>query len=173
MGNYTAVTLQNQASQFVTAATDTATAITDVSPLPDFTFAAGSLQPGNIIRVTAVGAFVTSSGATTMTVQIMYGGTGGTSLFTTGAVTLTATAGNSFKIESIIRILTTGTSGTCMVDSRYQGISTTANVGVPVMVRSASVTIDTTTAKTLILACTQAVALTSFNVDTFLIEQLN
>jgi hypothetical protein len=60
-----------------------------------------------------------------------------------------------------------------MVDSRYQGISTTANVGVPVMVRSASVTINTTTANTLILACTQAVALTSFNVDTFLIEQLN
>lgn len=174
MANQNWAALLNAPSQLVTATTFTGTSITDVSPPPDFSFAAGALTPGTILRVEVVGAFVSSSGATTLTVQLMYGGTGGTSLWTSGAVTLTTSAGNPFHIEGIIRILTAGTAGTAAVYVEQHGISTTANAATLVTTRSASVgSINTTTSNSLIVAATAGVALTSFNVDTFTIEQLN
>jgi hypothetical protein len=176
MGSQTQVFLLNQASQFPAPASDVTTAITDVSPLPDCSIPSGFLQPGMVLRITAVGAFVCSSGATNITVQLIWGTTGGVSLFTTGAVTLTASAGNNWRIDSIIRVLSvSGAAVLVAVDTLQQGISTTANAGLSVLTRTASVSLTAacTQANNLILTCTQAVALTSFTVDTLLIETLN
>jgi hypothetical protein len=159
----------------VTAASFTGTSgVNDIGPLPDYSTTAGQLQVGMIFRINAMGAFVSSSGATTITLQLLYGGTGGTSFFTTGAVTLTASAGNNWWLENYIRVLTLGTTGTIASFTRYAGISTTANAGVVTSVRTASVaSINTETANAIIIGATAGVALTSFNVDTFVIEQLN
>lgn len=165
--------LGNFASQTNTPASFTGTAITDVGPLPDFTLPAG-IPPGTVLRLTAAGQFVAAAGSTTLTMQFMYGGTGGTSLYTTGAVTVTASATNAWEMEAIVRFTASGSSGTTAFShGRQQGISTTANIGVPVMARNVAIAADTLTANTVIITATAGVAFTSLNVDIFLIEQLN
>jgi hypothetical protein len=173
MANQNWVALTNYASQNVTGATYTGTAITDISPTPDLTLPAGWATAGTVLRVNALGQFVGGGSVTTLTLQIMYGGTGGTSLFTTGAVTVSVSVTNNWWIEAYIRVMVPGTSGTVNTWGRQQGVSTTANIGVPVLIGSTSTTINTQTANTLILAATAGVAFTSVICYQFLVEQLN
>lgn len=161
--------LVNWASQYQTASSNIATAITSCGPLPDFTMPAG-VPPGTVLRVTAMGQYVVSGSATNLTGQLMWSGTGGTSLFTTGAIALSTSATMNYHVESVIRFID---ATHVMVFTEYHGISTTANAGVMTSVRSASIAITTNANETLQFTTTQSVALTSFNVDTFLIEQLN
>jgi hypothetical protein len=172
MGNQQWVGMLNTPSQFANGATFSGTAITDISPAPDFTLPAG-LQPGTVFRVTAIGQYVGGGSVTTLTIQIMYGGTGGTSLYTTGAVTVSISTTQTFKIEGLFRVLTYGSSGTIFCHGRQQGVSTTANIGVPVQTATLAQTINTTTANTLILTATAGVAFTSVICYLFAVEQLN
>jgi hypothetical protein len=169
----TYVGLNNAVSQGNTAATYTGTAITDVGPLPDFTLPAG-VPVGTVLRLFACGQVVCSGSATNLTMQFMYGGTGGTSLYTTGAVALTTSATNVWEIEAVVRFTAQASSGTtAQSHGRQQGISTTANIGVPVLARNVSIAANTLTANTIIVTATASTAPTSLNVDIFLIEQLN
>jgi hypothetical protein len=165
--------LNNWNSQGNTPASYTATAITDVGPLPDFTIPAG-IPVGTVLRITAVGQFVAASGSTTLNMQFMYGGTGGTSLAATGAITVTASATNIWKMQAKVRFTAQASSGTTAMSHLWQqGISTTANIGVPVQYRNVTIAANTLTANTIIVTATAGVAFTSLNVDTFIIEQLN
>lgn len=158
--------------QSTTGPTYTGTAITDVSPAPDFTLP-GGFQAGTVLRLTALGQIITSTSAPTVTFQFMYSGTGGTSLYSNGGVAMSTSVTNNFCVEAVVRILTAGTGGTFTSWGRQQGISTTANIGVPVQVTQTSTAINTTTGGTLICAATSSAAITSLIVYTFLIEQLN
>lgn len=166
------VGLNNNLSQNVTGATFSGTGITDISPLPDYTLPAG-VPAGTVLRLTASGQYVGGGSVTTLTIQFMYGGTGGTSLYTSGAVTVSISTTQTFHVEALVRILTSGTSGTYTSWGRQQGISTTGNIGVPVQTLTTSASINTTTANTIIVAATAGVAFTSVIIYDFLVEQLN
>jgi hypothetical protein len=166
------VGLNNNLSQNVTGATFSGTAITDISPAPDYTLPAG-VPAGTVLRLSGYGQYVGGGSVTTLTIQFMYGGTGGTSLYTTGAVTVSISTTQTFFVESIIRFMTAGTSGTFTSWGRQQGVSTTANIGVPVQAITTSASINTTTANTVIMTATAGVAFTSVICYAFLIEQLN
>ena len=142
MANQTYETLANQAAQaglsFPSGSQWAGTTITDVSSAlgPDYTIPVGFLQVGSVMRVTAAGTFTVSGSATSLTLQIMIGGTTGTSLFTTGSVALSTSGTNAFRIESLIKVTSLASTGTAVVDTIAYGISTTANAGVGVLVRS-------------------------------------
>jgi hypothetical protein len=164
--------LANPLSQYVTAAAyANSAAITDVGPLPDFTIPAG-LPGGQVFRITANGIYSTT-GTPTLTLQLMYGGTGGTSLASSGAATTINGAANTpWQFDAVIRVLTAGTAGTCCIFGQFVGLTTVTSLA---QVSATSVSINTTTANTLIMAATwgTASASNSLQVFQFLIEALN
>jgi hypothetical protein len=67
------------------------------------------MYPGKVLRATIYGKFTTSSSPGTATFQVMWGGTGGTSLASSGALTLVASATNiPWKLEYLIQCTAAG-----------------------------------------------------------------
>lgn len=86
-------------------ATTTVSATTITALVPDVTLnpQQGQVVPGSKFRATIYGKVTTLSTAGTVTFQVMWGGTGGTSLVTSGALTLVASGTNlPFKLEYLI-----------------------------------------------------------------------
>jgi hypothetical protein len=129
------------------------TTLTDVSPAPQLTFPANFLTSGQVIRVRAAGTFSNTS-TPTLLLGVYYGGVAGTALAATSAITTTTGATSwQWQVEYIGRVRTVGSSGTIMgfgwVDL---ATSLTAVTHRPIPETAlATVTIDTTAAKTITL----------------------
>ena len=118
---------------------------------PPLTIAANRLFPGAMLRVIACGRFSTT-GTPTLNLGVYYGGSGGTALATTGAITTTSGVTNvPWWLEVIIQCRAIGTSGTLFTQGLVHGISGTTGVSVVPIPASApaTVTVDTTAAKTI------------------------
>lgn len=133
------------------AAYNTSTSLTDVSPAPQITIPANTLEPGMTLRLRAFGSF-SNTGTPTLLLGFYYGGVAGIALAATSAVTTTTGATNwPFDMEYVGRVRSTGTSGTIMGKGHVEfPTSLTALTPRPVPETAlATVTIDTTAAKTL------------------------
>lgn len=127
--------------------------LTDISPVPNITIAAGSLETGQVIRVTARMKFSTT-GTPTFLAGIYYGGIAGNKLCAIGA-TATASTGTNWPIEvnALLVVNSVGTSGSITASGFVDlGTSLTAATHIPMDASAiAAVTVDTTTAKILTL----------------------
>jgi hypothetical protein len=144
------------------AGTTLATAATlAISPstttAPDYTLAGGVLYPGMVIRFTAAGIWTCGSTATNATFALMYGGTGGTVLATSGAVAMLASQTHvSWYINAILSCRSAGSSGTVWTTGQASGIVAAApmsdsRMDSAVFGTPAVATINTTTASALVL----------------------
>lgn len=153
------------------------TSLTDVSPAPQFAIPANSLQVGSVIRVSCDLEFSTTS-TPTLLVGVYYGGAAGTALCDTGAVT--TPSGASHAICSLVGRLVCraiGSSGTIMAIGQVQnltagGVSPMGSAGATT---PATVTVDTTSDKTLTVAAQWGTASASntLTVHTYVVELLN
>ena len=132
-------------------ALNTSTALTDISVAPQFTLPANFLQAGSSLRFTAFGVFSTTV-TPTLLLGVYYGGVAGVALAATTAITTGSGVTNvPWRIELNTTIRTTGTSGTAMSQGNVMlGTSVSAVTTVPLpQIALATVTVDTTAAKTL------------------------
>lgn len=153
---------------------------TIISPSsPDFTFPANWFYPGAVLRVTAAGE-ISTTGSPTFTFQLRYGGVSGTSLISTGALTQGTTQTRlAWRFEAIVACRSIGTSGTVVPEGLVTWNTTTSagtTLAVPQTIPSpATVTVDTTTAKALVLtgAWSAASASNTATCHQWLIESLD
>lgn len=135
------------------AAYASSTTLTDVSPAPQFTFAANYLTVGASFTVAASGVF-SNTATPTLLLGVYYGGVAGTALSATLATTTTTGATNwLWQLELWCNVRTVGSAGTMMSGGRvFLGTSISAGLYIPLpSVAQATVAIDTTTAKALTL----------------------
>lgn len=135
------------------AAYNTSTTLTDVSPVPQVTINAGTLETGQSIRVTARGKF-SNTATPTLLLGLYWGGVAGTKLAAIGATTTTTAATNwPFQVDALLTCRSTGTSGS-METSGIVMLGTSLTAMTPIWMDAsaiAPVTIDTTVNKTLTL----------------------
>lgn len=138
------------------AAYASSTTITDVSPTPNITLPANLLEVGSLLRMSAVAKF-SNTGTPTLVSGFYYGGVAGTALAATSAITTTTAATNwQLRLFYEGRVRSIGSTGT-ILGSGWVAISTslTAWTFRPIPETAiATVTIDTTTAKTLTMGAT-------------------
>lgn len=130
--------------------------IADVSPAPQIILPANLLDVGQVLRLTAFGTF-SNTATPTLILGFYYGGVAGVALAATGATTTTTGATNwPWRLEYEGRVRSTGTGGTVM-GSGWLNLATslTAYTQIPIPATAlATVTTDTTTAKTLTVGAT-------------------
>jgi hypothetical protein len=131
------------------------TTLTDVSPggtTNPIAVPAYSLQKGMLLRLRASGTF-SNTGTPTLLLGFYLGGTAGTALAATSAITTTTGATNwPWALSLDLRVRTTGSSGTVMPGMGYLDLPTslTAFTHRPIPETAlATVTWDTTATKTL------------------------
>lgn len=137
----------------VTAGTayNTSVTLTDVSPAPQIVLPANQLDVGMVLRMCAFGVFSTTV-TPTLLEGFYYGGVAGVALAATAAVATASGVTNvPWRIEYEGRIRSTGTAGTIMGNGmEWRGTTVAAWAVTPLPVTAlATVTIDTTTAKSL------------------------
>lgn len=133
------------------SAYNTSVTLTDVSPAPQIILPANQLDNGMVLRLTAFGVF-SNTATPTLLMGFYYGGVAGTALAASGATTTTTGATNwPFRLEYEGRVRSTGTAGTIMGQGFLDlATSLTAVSRIPIPATAlATVTIDTTTAKSL------------------------
>lgn len=136
------------------AAFNSFTTFTAVTPIPDVVIPANTLTPGYAIKIEAAGRF-SSNGTPNLTFAAYLGGVAGTQVCSTAAMTTFTTAVNSvWRAEFDLYCWTEGTSGTCRVTGQVLGImsSTSAVVALAPPSAGGAITIDTTAAKSVVLA---------------------
>lgn len=167
------------------ASTSTASPGTVISPSPDYSQPANTLQPGSMIRLTAWGQAHTGGTTANATFALYWGGTGGTQLLLSaatqiGAVTATQTV--PWQYWASLQFRTIGTSGTVFAYHKLEMSSaaapgTTASTvsNLAPLSAPAVVTVDTTVAKALVLSAWVSTATGSPSVtcDLFHLEGLN
>jgi len=126
------------------------TTLTDVSPTPPIVLPANVLEVGSELEIEIGGAFSTT-GTPTLLLGIYYGGVAGVALAASSAVT-TGSAAASWPFQLWYRgvVRATGSSGSINGQGRlYLGTSLTALSvrPIPETLAARTVTIDTTTAK--------------------------
>lgn len=132
------------------AAYATSVALTDVSPTPPIVLPANLLEIGSEIEIEASGQFSTT-GTPTLLLGVYYGGIAGVALAASSAITTGSAAAAwpwQLRYRGIVR--TIGTAGTINGQGRlYLGTSLTAFTvrPIPETLAARTVTIDTTTAK--------------------------
>lgn len=127
------------------------TTLTDISQAPQFTLPANYLQAGSALRFTAFGVLSTTA-TPTILLGVYYGGVAGTALAVTPATTTGSGVTNvPWRLELTTTVRTTGSSGTAMSQGFWDlGTAVTAVTHLPLPGTAlATVTIDTTAAKTL------------------------
>ena len=167
------------------AGTPLATAATlAISPssttAPDYTLPGGTLYPGMMLRITAAGIWTCGSTATNATFALMYGGTGGTTLCTTGALAmLTSQTSVAWSLSALISCRSIGSSGTLWTQGFVTGITAVAPATVSRMDSSvfgtpAVATVITTTANAIVLNGTlsQVTGSPTITLEQWLIEQV-
>src|SRR5665213_2082259 len=79
---------------------------------PDYSFPGGVAYVGMVLRITAQGIWTCGSTATNATFALMVGGTGGTTLCTTGPVAmLTSQTAVAWNLSVLVSFRTVGTAG--------------------------------------------------------------
>lgn len=131
----------------------TSTTLTDVSPAPQITLPAGTLEPGVEIELYAEGQF-SNTATPTLLLGFYYGGVAGVALAASGAITtVTAAAAWPWQMQWRGTVRTSGTTGTVQGQGRLlmpASISQfQAPYAIPITLALRTVTIDTTTAKTI------------------------
>jgi len=127
------------------------------STAPDYILPAEWLTQGGILRFTANGIFTCGSTATNATFALMYGGTGGVVLATTGPLAMLVNSTTlSWELEALLTCRASGTSGTAWTQGNVSGIvasvsQSTSRMDSSVFGTPAVATIDTTAAKALVL----------------------
>lgn len=158
------------------AALASSVSLTTISPTsPDLTLPANFLTPGSVFRITASGRFSTT-GSPTLLIGAYWGGSGGVALATTGALTAASGVTNlAWRFQLEVTCRTVGSSGTVMAMGYAAGI--TAATAVALVPASAPVvaSIDTTTAKALVLAAQWGTSSPSNTITChqFLVESLD
>lgn len=126
-------------------------ALTDVSPTPAIVLPANQLDVGMVLRMTAFGVF-SNTATPTLLLGFYYGGVAGVALGATGAITTTTAASNwLWRIEYEGRVRSVGASGTIMgagMSLLGTALTTDQTNTIP-GTALATVTVDTTTAKSL------------------------
>jgi hypothetical protein len=124
---------------------------------PDYTLPGGVLYPGMVIRFTASGIFTCGSTATNATFALMYGGTGGTTLATTGAIAMLVSSTNvQWELQAIATCRAAGSSGTIWTSGFVKGIvaispQSTNRMESSVFGTPAVATVNTTSSNALVL----------------------
>jgi hypothetical protein len=167
------------------ASTSTASPGTVISPSPDYSQNANTLEPGAWMRITAYGQAVTGTTTANATFALYWGGTAGTQLLLSaatqiGAVTTAQTV--PWRYEALLQFRTIGTSGTVRPYGRLEIATAAAPASTATTVANlfplsapGNVTVDTTVAKTLVLSAWVSTATGSPSVtcDEYLLEGLN
>lgn len=148
-------------AQSGTTATTTVTAstvgTTETALSPSFTIPAADAVIGATYAIFAWGYMTTSATPPTITIRARIGGTGGTAIGTTGALTPTASLTNSgfWRLECYLTCVTTGASGTWTgMISLLDGFSTVMSTANNVEVTVPTVTRDTTVSSALLYTVT-------------------
>lgn len=144
---------------------------------PPITFGANTLFPGAAIRCTGYGRFSTT-GTPTLNIGLYSGGSAGTALATTGAITTTSGVTNvPWWAQFLVVCRAIGTSGTLFTQGFVHGISGTVGVSVVPAPASAPAvaTVDTTAAKSLDLTATWGTSSASNTITchSWVVEALN
>lgn len=158
-------------------------ALVDISPLPLFTFPAGSLVAGSAFKVTAFGRYTCGATATNLTLGVYFGGVGGVALATTGAQALTVSQTNAawfLEYWGVVRLGGTGAASTAAImgfgKGRLGSSPTVLGGDVPMPnAANAAVTVDATIAKALSIGATlsQITGAPTVTCDHALVELLN
>lgn len=134
------------------SAYNTSTTLTDVSAAPQATIPANLLQIGSTIRVTAEGTF-SNTATPTLLLGVYYGGVAGIALAATGAITtITSAVSWRWRLEYSGIVRSIGSAGTIMGGGRVLMPASLTQAQAEYFIpatASATVSIDTTTAKTL------------------------
>jgi hypothetical protein len=129
------------------------TTLTAISPVPDYTIPAGLLTVGSSFRITAHGVFSTTT-TPTLLFGVYYGGVGGTAIVVSSAITTASSVTNMpWHLEHVFTVRATGTSGSVFGHGWLDiGTTVAAVTHLPLpQTANAAVTVDTTTAKSLVI----------------------
>jgi hypothetical protein len=159
---------------------------TVISPTtPDFTFPANWFYPGAVLRITAWGQGHTGGTTTNGTFAVYWGGTGGTQLLLSAATQIgaaSATATVPWNITGNIQCRTVGSSGTVfpymmlnMANAAAPTATSSNASNIAPLSAPATVSIDTTTAKSLVLSAwlSGSTGSPTITCDLFQIESMN
>lgn len=152
--------------------TAVANTTTETILFPNITIPANYLQDGRCLRITAYGAYGTTS-TPTLQFKLRWGGVGGTVIAATGAFTTTSAVGGGasmlamWSLRALIQVRSNGSSGTVMTNGdviTYTDTPLTAgtvtNYGQPSAIASGSTGGDTPVAVTVDLTADTALSLT-------------
>lgn len=165
------------------AGTPLATAATlaispSTSTAPDFVLNGGTLYPGQWIKFYANGIFTCGSTATNATFALMYAGTGGTTLATSGPIAMLINSTTlSWELFGMLTCRSAGSSGTVWTQGYVAGIVASVPQSVnrldsSVFGTPAVATVNTTTSNALVLNGTlsQAVGSPTITVEQWAVE---
>lgn len=140
-GNIASATVQNSFTQ-----------MTQISPIPDVVVPANTLTPGTALKVQASGRFGTN-GTPTLTFALYWGSiASGVQICSTAALTTFTSANSSvFRVQFDMLVRTEGSTGSAWTTGDVTGITSTTQVANAPPSQAAAITIDTTTAKQLVL----------------------
>ena len=125
------------------------TTLTDISPSPAIVIPANLLEVGSLIRFNAWGRFSTT-GTPTLLIGAYYGGVAGTAICATSALTSISGATNtSWKLSGEFRVRSVGSSGTVIGAASAYGITAITASALAPASAPATITADTTAAKSL------------------------
>jgi hypothetical protein len=128
-----------------------------ISPAPAITIPANFLTAGSRLRCTARGRWSQGT-ATNYTLQIRWGGTGGVSWVSSGAIAAGAATNLTWELRADIQVRVGGATGNVMCTGHILGITAAGGVNMlPSSAPAVSGSSDFTTAKTLDLTCSSSV----------------
>lgn len=149
------------------------TSTTETILFPNVTIPANYLQDGRTLKLTAFGAYGTTS-TPTMTFTIRWGGVAGTVISKSAAATLTSGTGGGasmtalWTLEAMIQTRSNGSSGSLMTNGIVNMFTSTAptagtvtNYGMPIILASGSTGGTTPVAVTADLTADTALSLTA------------
>lgn len=156
----------------------TFTTLADVPLVPQVTIPANFLEVGMTLRISAQGNW-SSTGTPTFQWGFYYGGVAGAALAAgPAATTASGAASNPWSMEYWGRIRAVGSSGSIVgqgVQRNPTSLTAWSIIPVPVTAAARTVTIDTTTAKTITVgaACSASSGSNIFVVNSLLVEVVN
>jgi hypothetical protein len=112
-----------------------ATSTTETILFPNVVIPGNYMQDGRCIKVTAFGAYGTTTGSNTMRMRLRWGGVAGVALADSGAAVLTASSGGGasmtaiWSLEAIIQVRSNGSAGTAMTNGNIVFYSATVPTG--------------------------------------------
>jgi hypothetical protein len=163
-------------------ATSTNAAATTISPSPDYTQAANTIEPGSMIRLTAWGQAHTGTTTTNATITVLWGAT---TLLTSAATQIGAASTSQtvpWQLWATLQFRTIGTAGTVFAYGKLEMGSAAAPAATASTVSNlfplsapATTAVDTTVSKILVVqaALSQTTGAPSITCDVYHLEGLN